>query len=94
MSTEVGSESALADLLSSAGLNPTVATIAALAPWRGAEEFVDYRLSMLGSLAAKADLPRLRNEAVAAVKPCPRRHSCGSPVWCWVWAAAILDFLL
>jgi hypothetical protein len=71
MSTEVGSESALADLLSSAGLNPTVATIAALAPWRGAEEFVDYRLSMLGSLAAKADLPRLRNEAVAAVNALP-----------------------
>ena len=71
MSTEVGSESALAALLSAAGLDPTVTTITASVPWPGAEEFVDYRLSMLGALAAEADLPRLRDDAVAAVRALP-----------------------
>ena len=68
MTTDVGSEPALEALLFAAGLDPTVATITASVPWPGAEGFVDYRLSMLGSLAAEADLPRLRNDAVAAVK--------------------------
>ena len=71
MSTEVGSESALTALLSSAGLDATVTTISASIPWPGAEEFVDYRLSMLGSLASEADLPRLRRDAVAAVRALP-----------------------
>ncbi len=71
MSTEVGSESALTALLSAAGLDATVTTISASVPWPGAEEFVDYRLSMLGSLASEADLPRLRRDAVAAVRALP-----------------------
>lgn len=71
MTIEVGSESALAALLSAAGLDPTVTTITASVPWPGAEEFVDYRLSMLGSLATEADLPRLRDDAVAAVRALP-----------------------
>lgn len=71
MSIEVGSEPALEALLSSAGLEPTVTTTTASVPWPGAAEFVDYRLSMLGSLASGAHLPRLRNDAVAAVSALP-----------------------
>ena len=71
MSIEVGSERALAALLTSAGLEATVSTITASVPWPGAAEFVDYRLSMLGSLATEADLSQLRNDAVAAVATLP-----------------------
>ncbi|MDQ3661060.1 MAG: methyltransferase domain-containing protein [Actinomycetota bacterium] len=71
MTTLVGSEPALEGLLSGAGLGPTVSTITASVPWPGAEEFVDYRLSMLGALAAEADLPRLRSDAVTAVRALP-----------------------
>ena len=71
MSIEVGSEPVLAALLTSAGLEATVSMITASVPWPGAAEFVDYRLSMLGSLATEADLAQLRNDAVDAVAALP-----------------------
>jgi SAM-dependent methyltransferase len=67
MSVEVGSEPAVAALLAAAGLAATVTTVGATIPWPGTESFVDYRLSMLGSLAKEADMPRLRADAIAAV---------------------------
>ena len=67
MSVEVGSEPAVAALLVDAGLAATVATVGASVPWPGTEAFVDYRLSMLGSLANETDMQILRADAVAAV---------------------------
>jgi SAM-dependent methyltransferase len=71
MTTEVGSEGALASLLSAAGLSPAVSVVEVEVPWPGPEPFVDYRLSMMGTLAREADMPTIRNEAVAAVAELP-----------------------
>ena len=67
MSVEVGSEPALAALLADVGLAATVSTVGTTVPWPGTEAFVDYRLSMLGSLANETDMPKLRADAIAAV---------------------------
>jgi SAM-dependent methyltransferase len=67
MSEDIGSEEAIRSLLESVGLNATVWIASIEVPWPGVEDFVDYRLSMMGTDGLVADLEALRVEAIEAV---------------------------
>lgn len=74
MSEAVGSEGAIRAVIASAGLTPSVWTAAIEVPWPGAEPFVDYRLSMMGTDEKRADRDALRSEAIAAVNLLPNKE--------------------
>jgi ubiquinone/menaquinone biosynthesis C-methylase UbiE len=71
MTEKVGSPVAVRALLECAGLRASVWVVAIDVPWPGAERFVEYRLSMMGVDAAKADMKALRTAAIERVSSLP-----------------------
>jgi hypothetical protein len=67
MSESVGSIAAIDGLLTAAGLNAKVTTVEVEVPWPGAEQFVDYRLSMSEAFRRTPAAEQLRRDAIEAV---------------------------
>jgi ubiquinone/menaquinone biosynthesis C-methylase UbiE len=71
MTEATGSVSAIEKLLDGAGLTSEVEEITVEVPWPGADQFVDYRISMTGVLDAIEDVHELRAEVIAEIEELP-----------------------
>jgi hypothetical protein len=71
MTEAMGSPAAIGGVLSDAGLEPEVSAVRVEIPWPGTEAFLDYRLSMIGTLADVIDVNAVRAEAARAVNALP-----------------------